>query len=178
MAAQAESRSHLRSVRFVLYYLHKFAPVPSDFRSRKRPDMTDASLELLSPDHARQLVELAEQARRQLERFAEGPVRYDGTGLQLLDEWIERTPSPPRPLQILWVAFLGEVFRRRHNGAWAVHRNDSQQLVVVCPTEKGTLHPVEVAAQLSRRIARGIAESLALFYVRESILLREHEDIA
>ena len=79
--------------------------------------MMDSSLQLLSPDRARQLVELAEQARRQLERFASQPVRYDAAALQLLDEWIERTPSPSRPLQILWVAFLGEVFRRRHNGS-------------------------------------------------------------
>ncbi len=140
--------------------------------------MATPSLELLPSDRARQLVELAEQARRQMEKFAEGPVRYDSTGLQLLDEWIERTPSPPRPLQVLWVAFLGEVFRRRHNGAWAIRQDDSQQLIVLCPTERGVLHPVEVTAQVGRRIASGIAESLALFYVRESILLREHEDIA
>lgn len=140
--------------------------------------MNDPSVELLSPDRARQLVELAEQARRQLEKFAEGPVRYDGTGLQLLDEWIERTPSPPRSLQILWVAFLGEVFRRRHNGAWAVRRDDTRQLVVLCPTEKGVLRPVEVAVQVGRRITNGIADSLALFYVTESIALREHEEIA
>lgn len=140
--------------------------------------MTDPSLQLLSPDRTRQMVELAEQARRQLEKFAETSVRYDGTSLQLLDEWIERTASPPRPLRILWTAFLGEVFRRRHNGAWAIHRDDGQQLVVVCPTEKGVLHPVKVAAQVSRRIANGIADSLALFYICESVLLREHEDIA
>ncbi|MGQ9466057.1 MAG: hypothetical protein ACUVSG_00225 [Anaerolineae bacterium] len=138
----------------------------------------DSSLQLLSPDRVRQLVELAEQARRQLERFAGQPVQYDATALQLLDEWIERTPSPPRSLQILWVAFIGEVFRRRYNGEWAIHRSDGGQLTVVCPTERGMLHPVDVAAQVSRRIAGGIAESLALYYVRQAILLREHEDIA
>lgn len=140
--------------------------------------MTDPSLELLSPDRARQMVELAEQARRQLEQFAGGPVRYDGTGLQLLDEWIERTPAPTGAIQVLWIAFLGEVFRRRHNGAWAVYQDDSRQLAVLCPTERGTIHPVEVAAQVSRRITNGMADSLALFYVQQSILLREHEDIA
>jgi hypothetical protein len=140
--------------------------------------MMDSSLQLLSPDRTRQLVELAEQARRQLERFAGQPVRYDATSLQLLDEWIERTPSPPKSLQILWVAFVGEVFRRRHNGEWAIHQSDGGQLTVVCPTERGMLYPVDVAAQVSRRIAGGIAESLALYYVRQSILLREHEDIA
>ncbi len=140
--------------------------------------MMDSSLQLLNPDRARQLVELAEQARRQLERFADQPVQYDATALQLLDEWIERTPSPTKPLQILWTAFLGEVFRRRHHGEWAIYQGDGGQLTVVCPTERGRLYPVDVAAQVSRRIASGIAESLALYYVRQSILLREHEDIA
>lgn len=140
--------------------------------------MMDASLKLLSPDRVRQLVELAEHARRQLERFAGQPVRYDALALQLLDEWIERTPSPPRPLRILWIAFLGEVFRRRHHGKWAVQKEDGGQLTVVCPNERGMLHPVDVAAQVGRRIAGGIAESLALYYVRQSILLREHEEIA
>ncbi|MCS7282530.1 MAG: hypothetical protein RMK65_01920 [Anaerolineae bacterium] len=140
--------------------------------------MTDSSVELLSPDRARQLAELAEQARRSLSQFAGQPVQFNASGLQLLDEWIERTPSPSKPLQILWVAFTGEVFRRRHNGEWAVHRNDGQRLVVLCPTERGGLRPVEVAQQVSRRIANGIADSLALFYVRESVLLHEREDIA
>ncbi len=140
--------------------------------------MVDSPLQLLSPDRARQLVELAEQARQHLERFAGQPVRYDAAALQLLDEWIERTPSPTKPLRILWVAFVGEVFRRRYNGAWAIHQSDGRELTIVCPTERGTLHPVDVAAQVSRRIANGIAESLALYYVRQSILLREHEDIA
>jgi hypothetical protein len=138
----------------------------------------DSSLQLLRPDRARQLAELAEQARRQLERFAGQPVRYDAAALQLLDEWIERTPSPPRSLQILWMAFVGEVFRRRYNGEWAIHQSDGGQLAVVCPTERGMLYPVDVAAQVSRRITSGIAESLALYYVRQSIILREHEDIA
>ncbi|MCS7179341.1 MAG: hypothetical protein RML46_12135 [Anaerolineae bacterium] len=137
-----------------------------------------ASLQLLSSDRARQLVELAEEARQHLERFAGQPVHYDATALQLLDEWIERTPSPSRTLRVLWVAFLGEVFRRRHNGEWAIQQGDSGQLTVVCPTERGALHPVDVAGQVNRRIVGGIAESLALFYVRESIRLREHEDIA
>lgn len=140
--------------------------------------MTDASVELLSPDRARQLVELAEQARRSLSQFAGQPVQFNASGLQLLDEWIERTPSPSRSLQILWVAFTGEVFRRRHHGEWAVHRDDGQRLVVLCPTEQGGLRPVEVARQVSRRIAGGIAESLALFYVQESVLLHAREDIA
>jgi hypothetical protein len=133
--------------------------------------------EHLSPERARQLVELAERARDELARFSGQEVHYDATALQLLDEWIERVPRPSKPLQVLWIAFLGEGFRRRHGGEWVICRDDGGRLAVLCPAGSGMPHRVEVTTQVARRIANGIADSLALFYARESILLRLPEEV-
>ncbi len=142
--------------------------------------MTSGDVEFLSPDRARYLVEIAERARVELGRWAGQSVDYDATGLQLLDEWIERavrsTPNPPPSMQVLWIAFLGEVFRRRYQGEWVIRQDDGQSLGVLCPMEAGGLHFVEVAQQVRRRVRDGFAESLALFYVREGALLRGQID--
>jgi len=142
--------------------------------------MAEAGVEFLSPDRARYLTEMAEQARAELGRWAGRPVDYDATALQLLDEWIERTvarnPRPPLRQVALWTAFLGEVFRRRYQGEWVLRRDRRHNLAVLCPTRSGDLHPVEVAKQVWRRIQGGFAESLALFYAREgAVLMRRRE---
>jgi hypothetical protein len=123
------------------------------------------------------MVELAERARAELGRLSGQAVGYDAAALHLLDEWIERAPSPPQTVRLLWVAFLGEVFRRRHGGEWVIHRDDGQRLAVLCPQESGGVHRVEVAAQVSSRLTNGLADSLALFYARESILLKQPKEL-
>jgi hypothetical protein len=131
------------------------------------------AVEFLNPEQARQMVELAERARAALARFSGQSVGYSATALQLLDEWIERTPSPSRELRVLWVAFVGEIFRRRHGGEWIINREEGGRLAVLCPTETGGVRRVEVAMQVNQRIVGGMADSLALFYVSEaSYLLR------
>ncbi len=139
--------------------------------------MTGNPVTFLSPDQARQLVEMAERARAELSRFAGHPVGYDATALQLLDEWVERTPAPSPALRVLWTAFLGEMFRRRLGGEWITHQEDGKRLAVLCPTETGGVRHVEVADQIGRRITNGVTDSLALFYARESALLRQPAEL-
>jgi len=85
--------------------------------------------------------------------------------MQLLDEWIddylEHSPDPPPQVRLLWTSLLGEMFRRRHDGWWALRE---RELVVVCPTEGGERRLVEVRNQVDRRIARGMSDSLSYFY--------------
>ncbi len=139
--------------------------------------MTGGLVEFLSPEWARQMVELAERARAELARFSGQDVGYDAIALHLLDEWIERIPSPSQKLRLLWVAFLGEVFRRRHGGEWVIHRDDGQRLAVLCPAESGGVRRVEVAAQVANRLSSGFLGSLALFYTQESIMLRQPKEL-
>ncbi|HEC33458.1 MAG TPA: hypothetical protein ENI37_01935 [Chloroflexi bacterium] len=139
--------------------------------------MAEGPVEFLSPEWARQMVELAERARAGLVSFSGQDVGYDSAALHLLDEWIERMPSPSQELRLLWVAFLGEIFRRRHSGEWVIHQENGRRLAVLCPTDSGGVHRVEVATQVANRLANGLADSLALFYARESILLRQPRDL-
>jgi len=139
--------------------------------------MLASSVEFLSPERARQMAELAERARATLAGFSEQRIGYDATALQLLDEWVERVSSPPHTLRVLWIAFLGEVFRRRHGGEWVLGSGDSGRLAVLCPTESGGVRWIAVATQVDRRIANGLPDSLALFYLRESILLKQPTDL-
>ena len=135
--------------------------------------MTTGILEPLGSQRAQQVMDLAERAREEMFHFSGQQIDYDSEAIQLLDEWIERVPDPSQAQRVLWIAFLGEVFRRRHIGGWAMGEGGPQQLVVLCPTVDGSMHPVAVAEQVARRIANGIVESLAIFYIRESILLRQ-----
>jgi hypothetical protein len=64
-------------------------------------------------------------------------------------------------VRVLWVSLLGEMFRRRHDGWWAL---SDGALIVVCPTDGGERCPVRVKDQVDRRIASGMSESLAYFY--------------
>jgi hypothetical protein len=139
--------------------------------------MVTGPVEFLTPERARQMVELAEQAWAELSRLSGQPVSYDATALQLLDEWVEREEHPSQVQRVLWIAFLGEVFRRRHGGEWVIRRGDGAWLAVLCPMKSGEMRWVAVAAQVERRITYGLSDSLSLFYIRESILLRQPKDI-
>ncbi|MBN1177913.1 MAG: hypothetical protein JXD18_01795 [Anaerolineae bacterium] len=141
------------------------------------PDSSEVTF--LSAEQARYLAEMAERARIKLSHFAGYETFYDATALQLLDEWIERvterTPRPSQDLQVLWMAFLGETFRRRFEGEWVVHEGNGQNLSVMCPAVDGGLQVVEVSRQVQRRIVQGFSESMAFFYLREGVLLKKRK---
>jgi len=137
-------------------------------------------MEFLTLEQIRQMVEMAEQARDALGDYVGYDVAYDSTALQLLDEWIERHlrqfPQPSAKMRLLWVSFLGEVFRRRHWGEWAIlGREAGGGLAVLCPREGGGRHTVDISSQVNRRITQGMSASLAYFYVVTSIELRESQ---
>ncbi len=128
----------------------------------------------LTPDQVRYLVEVAEEARASLSRFVGCEVAYDPVAVQLLDEWIDRHlrqfPYPSQETRLLWVSFLGEMFRRRHEGEWVLWGRDGR-LSVLCPTAGGDPYTVDVSGQVGRRITDGISASLALFYTVTSVEL-------
>ncbi|MEA3308513.1 MAG: hypothetical protein U9Q70_03250 [Chloroflexota bacterium] len=122
--------------------------------------------------------QLAERARLSLNRFAGVEAEYNASGIQLLDEWIDRHtrqfPHPNRTLLTLWGAFLGQVFRQRYSGDWAVDKSTKKpQLGLLCPrAEHGVLF-LDVMAQVERRIERGMQESLTFYYTLKGIELKE-----
>lgn len=142
--------------------------------------MSGSDVQFLNAEQARFLVEVAEQARARLSRFAGQDVAYDATALQLLDEWIDHTlkqsPHPSQEMQTLWLAFLGEAFRRRFEGEWVIQQDRGRVLAILCPTADGGLRTIEVAQQVRRRIREGFSASLAMFYLSESILLKQRKD--
>jgi hypothetical protein len=136
------------------------------------------SVEFLTPQQVRSLVEMAERAQEELSRVAGYEVAYDSTTLQLLDEWIDRhlreSSDPSQKMRLLWACFLGEMFRRRHGGEWVLQKHDEGKLLaVLCPTGSGGRYAVDVSGQIDRRIAHGIAQSLTYFYLITSIKLKE-----
>jgi hypothetical protein len=132
----------------------------------------------LSREQTRDLIVLAERARKGLSTLAGHQVAYGVEAMQLLDEWIddylERSPDPPPEVRLLWTSLLGEMFRRRHDGWWAL-REDA--LVIVCPMGEGERRLVEVRDQVERRIDLGMAASLSYFYdvTRIELKLGSHE---
>lgn len=135
------------------------------------------TVQFLSPEQTRYLAEMAERARAGLSRFAGYEVAYDSTALQLLDEWIDRHlrqfPNPSRAMRLLWVSFLGEMFRRRHGGEWIVQgRDEGGGLAVLCPTESGGLYTVDVSGQVGHRIVQGMSAPLTYFYAITRIELK------
>jgi hypothetical protein len=136
------------------------------------------SVKFLSLEQIRYLTEMAEQARAAVARFSHQNVGYDVIALQLLDEWIDRHlrqfPEPSQGMRLLWVSFLGEMFRRRHGGEWIVEEGSGSkgELAVLCPVEGGGVRRVDVSGQVGRRIAEGISASLAYFYAMTSIELK------
>jgi len=137
--------------------------------------MTGA-VEFLVPERARYLAKMAEQARAGLSRFVGYEVDYDATALQLLDEWIDRHlqqfPNPSPEMCLLWISFLGEMFRRHHWGEWIVQDGERKGLAMLCPTESGGLYTVDVSGQINRRIAHGMSASLVYFYTVTCIELQ------
>ena len=121
---------------------------------------------------------MAELAREGLSRFAGYEVTaYDATAVQLMDEWIDRylrqVPNPSRETRLLWISFLGEVFRRRCGGEWVIReRGEGGELAVLCPAENGNPQVVDVAGQVGRRISHGPSASLALSYTATCIRLK------
>lgn len=142
--------------------------------------MPTESLQFLPPTQARQLTELADRARLSLSRFASVDVMFDAVGLQMLDEWIDRHlrqfPQPSSDIVTVWGAFLGEVFRRRFHGEWAVDTSQRKpRLGVICPRDQRGLVFVDVMGQVQRRIKHDMQESLAFYYAEKSVEIREVE---
>ncbi len=142
--------------------------------------MAKETLQFLPPTQARQLTELADRARLSLSRFTSTKVEFDAVGLQLLDEWIDRHirqfPEPSRDIITVWGAFLGEVFRRRFHGEWAIDNSQRKpRLGVICPREQRGLLFVDVMDQIQRRIKNDMQDSLAFYYAEKGVEIREVE---
>lgn len=135
------------------------------------------SFKFLSPEQIRYLSEMAEQARAALSRFAGYEVFYDSTSLQLLDEWVDRHlrqfPEPSQRIRLLWVSFLGEMFRRHHGGEWALRGQSKESgLILLCPTESSGVYTADVSSQVGHRVAEGMSASLAYYFAITSIELK------
>jgi hypothetical protein len=134
------------------------------------------SVKFLAPEQIRYLAETAERARAALSRFVGYEIFYDVAALQLLDEWIDRHlrqfPNPSHGMRLLWASFLGEMFRRHHGGEWIVQGGDKREVAVLCPTEGGGVHVVDVSSQVNRRVVEGMSASLVYFYTMTSIELK------
>ena len=108
---------------------------------------------------------MGERAREELGRFSGREVAFDAESVQLLDEWIddyvEDVPDPGSEIRLLWAVFLGELFRRRHDGWWGFQDGS---LVMVCPKEGGDFRVVSPREQVDLRIVAGMSESLTYFY--------------
>jgi len=119
----------------------------------------------LSREQARDLAVIGERAREELGNLSGGEVAFDAESVQILDEWIddylEGVPDPGQEIRLLWAGFLGELFRRRHDGWWAFQDGS---LVMVCPKDGGDFLLVSPREQVDRRIIAGMAESLTYFY--------------
>lgn len=119
----------------------------------------------LSRDQARDLAVIGERARKALSDFSGREVAFDAESVQLLDEWVddcvEDVPNPGQEIRLLWAAFLGELFRRRHDGWWAFQNG---RLVIVCPKAGGVFRVVSPGKRVDRRIVAGMSESLTYFY--------------
>ncbi len=130
-----------------------------------------AKPKVLSSKQSEELGQIAEQGRKGLSSFVGQTVAYDATAMQYLDEWIDRHlkqfSEPSQKMRLLWTSFLGEMFRRHHDGRWVMQGG---KLAIACPTSDGA-HIVEVGDQVDRRIEEGMAESLSYFYNMERIVL-------
>ncbi len=139
--------------------------------------MSRQTVQLLPPKRTEKMGELAAQARSTLSQYAGMEVSFDATGLQLLDEWIERHlrrfPAPSPAVRALWGAFLGETFRRRYGGQWAVESMGGRpKLGVVCPKGSDGLVFVDVMEQVNRRVKQGMTQSLAFYYTLKGVELK------
>lgn len=140
--------------------------------------MPKKQIQFLPSQENHQLELLAERARLSLNKFAQVEAEYDAGGIQLLDEWIDRHtrqfPQPSKTLLTLWGAFLGQVFRQRYNGDWAIDKSTKKpRLGVLCPRQAHGLLFLDVMAQIERRIERGMQESLTYYYTMKGIELKK-----
>ena len=131
-------------------------------------------MKLLPKPQSRQLAQLAEKARLSLSKYSGQDVEYGQVGLQMLDEWIDRHlkqfPKPNRSIVMLWGAFLGESFRRKFDGRWAIKTVDGKpHLGVVCPTRTKKVYFLDIMDQIQRRVRKGMSESLAFYYMTRGI---------
>lgn len=162
----------------VLFNICAILAVVSGYAGGAKGTAMRKTAKFLSPKQIRYLAETAEQARAALSHFAGYEVGYDAVALQLLDEWIDRHmrqfPKPSPRMRLLWVSFLGEMFRRRHGGEWVIEEGEANkgELALLCPTESGGVRKVDVSGQVGRRIAEGMSASLAYFYAMASIELK------
>ncbi len=138
----------------------------------------DVTTKPLPPERRLYLQRTATQALQVLERFSSGTVEYGPVALQLLDEWIDRLgrrASLPTATWALVIAFLGQTFLHRHGGYWATQvQRQKQHLGVICPVA-GTgdaMRFIDIAGQVNRRLAHGISDSLAFFYLSTSVDLK------
>ena len=139
--------------------------------------MAKRSINFLPSAQVRQMQKLAERARVSLSRFAGVEVEYNAVGLQLLDEWIDRHvrqfPEPSSDVLTIWGAFLGEVFRDRYNGEWAVDSSQRKpRLGILCPKPEKGLVFVDIMEQMKRRVKEGMAESLTYYYTLKGIEIK------
>ncbi len=139
--------------------------------------MAKRSIQFIPPQKSGQLTHLADRARLSLARYARIEVEYNAVGLQTLDEWIERHmqqfPKPSQEVRMVWGAFLGETFRRRFNGQWALDASTRRpRLGIVCPRSDQGLIFVDVMDQVSRRISHGMNESLAFYYTIKGVEIK------
>ncbi len=130
-------------------------------------------MKVLTPEQAHDLIQMAEKARESLSDFAGHGIEYEANSLHFLDEWVDRylqqQPKPSQKIRLLWAAFLGEMFRRRHQGWWVLQEKG---LAILCPLGNGDRYVVDVIGQVDLRIEHGMAESLAYFYNVTRINLR------
>jgi len=135
----------------------------------------DITTQPLSPERSLYMQQAAAQAVQMLERFSGSYIEYVPTSLQLLDEWIDRMGRQgalPSAARVLVIAFIGQMFLHRHGGHWATQtRNQKQNLGVVCPVAGpgDEMRFIDIADQISRRLALGISESLTFFYMLASV---------
>lgn len=140
--------------------------------------MNKEQIKFLPAAQSKQLTDMAERARISLTRFSGVDTEYNAVGLQQLDEWIDRHlrqfPAPSSEIVMVWAAFVGEVFRRRFSGEWAVDLSSQKPMLgVLCPKEEKGLLFVDVMQQMQRRLKNGMAESLSFYYTLKGIDIKQ-----
>jgi hypothetical protein len=145
---------------------------------RSSVTVPEIDIQPLSSERSLYMREAAGQALDVLQRFSADLVEFGPTALQLLDEWIdrmERRGPLSNTSRALVVAFLGHTFLQEHGGYWATEtRGRKQRLGVICPVagSGNQTQFIDIVEQVNRRLANGISDSLAFFYLVTSVELR------
>lgn len=99
-----------------------------------------------------------EQFRQQLDFTSESIVAFEA----VLSELTERTELDYEYEVKLWGSYLGEVLRRRYNGAWEMTQYPSGIMAVPAVEIRGSrLFPL---IKVYRRLTMGDAESIGAFF--------------